>query len=118
MNKQWPIVLENDDGIRQAGPKDECFYCGRKIGHEHKRDCVVVHKKVLLRYTIEIPLEFPHFWTKEQIEFDRNEGSWCASNIIGELEQVSEFSGCLCGNVKAEFVRVIDDTPNRAVTTA
>lgn len=24
----WPLVLENDDGIRPAGDSDRCFYCG------------------------------------------------------------------------------------------
>jgi hypothetical protein len=111
---EWPLVDEHDDGIRPAGKPDECFYCNQKIGQPHGRECVMVEKKILIRYTIEIPIMIPHFWTKEQLEFHRNEGSWCKSNLIRELQKYDE-EQCLCGVTQAEYVRTIDDTPTREI---
>lgn len=71
-----PSVLTNDDGIRPAGEPDECFYCHQKVGTPHREECVCVNKKVKVRAMIEYEVEVPFFWSKEDIEFHRNESSW------------------------------------------
>src|SRR5688572_17000869 len=101
-----PVVLPNDDGIRPARKSDECFYCQQKVGTSHHQDCVAIHKKVLVRAIVEYEIEVPYSWDKEQIEFQRNEGSWCASNMLQELENLDTDEHCLCPNVTYEFVSV------------
>lgn len=104
-----PNVLANDDGIRPAGNPDECFYCQQKVGTPHKETCVCVNKKVKIRAIVEYEVEVPFCWDKEDIEFHRNEGSWCASNLIDELSNIDhegEDDICLCGIAKFEFVEV------------
>ena len=41
-----------------------------------------------------------------QIEFHRNEGTWCSNNMIGELRRYSDSCrhGCLCGSTKFEYI--------------
>jgi hypothetical protein len=38
------------------------------------------------------------------IEFHRNDSSWCAGNIMDELEAIAKPSGCLCEHVSFEYV--------------
>ncbi len=89
--------------IRPAGDKERCFYCSQLIGKKHKPDCVLIQKKVNIKMTVEYEVSVPSFWGKSQIEFQRNEGSWCANNAISELSKL--FAGddneCMC--VSAEF---------------
>lgn len=80
-----------------------CFYCYEPIGGLHKDDCVCFTKKVKVRAIIEYEIEVPNFWGKGNIEFHRNEGSWCSSNIIEELEALDK-KDCLCGCTTFEFV--------------
>ena len=87
MDKKWPIVLKNDDGIRPAGKPDECLYCKSKVGEPHAKDCVIVTKIVKVRYSFEIEITVPHHWDKDMIEFHRNESSWCALNAIDDLSE-------------------------------
>lgn len=108
-----PLVAVNDDGIRPAGKQDECFYCHQKIGQPHKADCVVITKRVKIKYTIELEVDVPYSWEAHEIEFQRNESSWCASNLIDELKDYEEKHGCLCGITTCEFVEVIDNKPTR-----
>lgn len=128
----WPLVIENDGGIRPAGKPDQCFYCRQRVGQPHGPDCVMVTKRVLIRIVSDDKmitglwtLDVPHSWTSETIEFVYNENTWCASNIIGR-ERVTwdqqdaadklkklEGNGCLCGKLLFKFVRVLDDTPRR-----
>lgn len=85
----------------QRGHEDEvCFYCRQPIGDNHKPDCVLIRKTVKVRVVIEYDVSVPRYWTKHDIEFHRNQGSWCSSNLIGELQAISE-DRCLCW--RAEF---------------
>lgn len=88
------IVTER--AMRPASPDHACFYCKQPIGMEHKSTCVLIHKKVRVRLTIEYEVEVPADWDAHMIEFQRNEGSWCADNLIRELETLAEARGCLC----------------------
>lgn len=55
----FPLVAENDDGIRPAGSPDQCFSYQRFVGQPHGPDCVVVSKRVRLRYIVEIDADIP-----------------------------------------------------------
>ena len=111
----WPVVLPNDDGIRPAGNPDECLYCQQKNGQPHKKDCVAVHRRVFVRYSYEIEIEVPAFWTARDIEFHRNESSWCADNTIDDVKKFMDKreskGGCLCGAFQAAYLRETDCKP-------
>jgi hypothetical protein len=113
MSNKMPIVLEDDDGIRPAGRPDECFYCGQTTGHAHKDTCAVVTKKVKVEYTYEIEIEVPFHWTKYDIEFHRNESTWCANNSIEEIENGAGLGDCLCSAHYCEYVSDVDAPPYR-----
>lgn len=103
----WPkVTIEH---IRPAGPQSACLYCQSLIGMEHKRDCVMVTKRVKVRFTIELETDEPHSWDGDQIEFHYNEGSWCFDNIINLIDR--QQIGCLCNVSTAKFVEVVDETP-------
>jgi len=48
---------------------------------------------VFIKVTIEYAIAVPDYWTRSDINFHRNESSWCASNIIRELEHANAESG-------------------------
>lgn len=114
---QPPKVLVDDDGIRPAGQPDECFYCQQKVGQPHKPDCVILNRKVKIKYTYEIEVEVPHSWDKHDIEFHRNESSWCAGNSLDELndyaEKLDKEGSCLCGCFSAEVIEIPEAAPYR-----
>lgn len=112
----WPLVAPNDDGIRPAGPPDECFYCHQKVGKPHGRECVTVTKLVRITYTVQVDTRVPHSWDEDATRFHRTESSWCADNMLGEIEaHAAEEEGdeCLCGRVGVSAVEVLDPTPSR-----
>jgi hypothetical protein len=90
---------------RPASMNGHCFYCKKPIGDTHLDDCVLIQRKVLMRVTIEYEDTAPAHWGQEKIESARNSGSWCADNLIEELERLSAKNGCLCGLAKFEYVR-------------
>jgi hypothetical protein len=91
------------DCERPAGLKGFCFYCGEPVGGLHREECVAYTKVVKVRAIIEYEIDVPNSWGASSVEFQRNEGSWCAGNIIGELEKISD-DGCLCDRVRFEYV--------------
>lgn len=126
----WPIVCNDDPGIRPAGKQDECFYCNNKIGKPHGSECVMVAKRILMRIvstngSITGSWEFasPYSFSPEMNEFMKNDGTWCANNVLDSDEIVWDQSDalvrlksmakekCLCDELCFEFVRVTDDTP-------
>jgi hypothetical protein len=109
------LVLVNDYGIRTAGNPDECFYCHQKVGTLHKEDCVILQKKVKVRYIFDIEIEVPFSWDKEMIEFHSNEGSWCSDNSIQELKTFAKEKGCLCEYHKCEVLEMKVQEPYRKI---
>lgn len=89
---------------RPASSKEQCFYCGSLIGENHKQGCVLIIKKVLVKATIEYEIEVPSNWKRSNVEYSRNEGTWCSSNIIDELIKLSE-DHCLCNKVVYKYVK-------------
>lgn len=96
-------LVTAENGPRPAGKPDQCFYCNQPIGQMHKGDCVCRERTIIVRTIIEYPIRVPESWTKELIEFQRNESSWCADNIIDELTELK--CNCICSLVSVEYVR-------------
>jgi hypothetical protein len=98
------------NGPRHAGKPDECFYCNMPMGADHKDDCVCVKRKVIVRMTVEYPVEVPASWTPDNIHFHRNEGTWCSDNAVDELVKLIDGAyeaehGCLCRFTKFKYVK-------------
>lgn len=91
------------NAMRPGSGVGRCFYCREPIGGKHRPDCVLIQKTVKVRAVLEYNVEVPHFWDKGDIEFHRNESSWCSSNLIDELSEMD----CLCGIAVFEC---LDDT--------
>lgn len=104
---EWLVFAE---GIRPAGQPDKCFYCGSAIGDQHGEKCVIRSRTVLVKAEIEMLITVPEFWEESTVEFSRNEGSWCADNLLSELEDQAERMGCLCNSVRFSFVREATET--------
>ena len=106
----WPCVLADDDGIRPAGPPDECFYCHSKVGERHGAQCVTVQQ--IVRYNVlmhdkvvgTFQRSEPYFWTPLDCEFHKNESSWCSDNALDAIDWVEE--------TKAECVAEVERTLN------
>ena len=94
---------------RPAAMNGCCFYCQQPIGTEHKSDCVLVLRRVKVKVTIEYDISVPSLWDKKMIEFHRNEGTWCSSNMIEELETYSKEIGCLCPVTKFKYIREVSE---------
>ena len=56
-----------------------------------------------VRAIIDYDVKVPYHWDKEDVVWHRNEGSWCADNMLQELDS---HPGCLCGHVKFECLEV------------
>ena len=93
---------------RPAKMDGRCFYCNELIGSNHKLDCVLVQKKVKIKMTVEYEVDVPSSWNKENIEFHRNEGTWCSNNAIDELETAFEKT-CMCGTTKFKYIKDISE---------
>lgn len=109
----WPLVAVNDDGIRPAGRPDRCFYCQQRVGMPHTRTCVVILKRIRVRYIFTVEIDVPHSWDKDTVEFHRNESSWCGDNALDDIDQFVPVGACLCPFMACEFVEVVDETPKR-----
>lgn len=104
-------VQPNDDGIRPASLPGQCFYCKQQVGQPHSQDCVTVKRMVMVRFTVDIPVEVPAYWDASNIEFYYGEGSWCADNLIEMLQEGAGRVGCLCGHVESVYLRDISTEP-------
>lgn len=106
--------VTSDHGPRPAGRSDECFYCHAPVGTLHDETCVLYQRtvsvEVKVRYNITVPAE----WDERMVLFHRNEGTWCASNVIDELEDRfgDDADRCMCSVME---VRVIDYDPELSI---
>jgi hypothetical protein len=88
-----------EHGPRPAGSPDECFYCRAPLGAEHQPTCVMRERYVVVLAMVAVRIPVPESWDKEQIEFARNEGSWCADNLSLEPSE-----GCMCSHMDIRYV--------------
>ena len=94
-----------EKSMRPVSEAKECFYCHKRLGSFHEDNCVLISKKVKIRMTIEYEVSVPNHWKKNDVEFHRNESSWCADNVIEELDNLVDENSCLCGtNINFEYV--------------
>jgi len=108
------VVRKDDDGIRPAGNPDECFYCHQKVGTNHNEKCPIIVKKVRIKYTFTIEQFVPAHWTKDDIEFSRNESSRCSNAALKDIILETWKTGnCCCGICKAEFIEDVKEEPAR-----
>ncbi len=84
--------------------RDRCFYCDRLIGQCHEDSCILISKKVRIRAIIEYETSVPSKWTANNINFYFNEGTWCASNFINEIEKREKEYGCMCSHMVFEYM--------------
>lgn len=98
------MFIVTEKAMRPASDKVQCFYCQQAVGLAHKPTCVLVRKKARARMVVEYEIVVPHSWDQHDIEFHRNEGSWCSDNAIDELQALAESEGCLCNRMEFEVV--------------
>lgn len=102
-------IVTADNGPRPAGRPDQCFYCKSSIGTEHMPDCVCRLRTVVVEAIITYTIDVPEQWSAHDIEYQRNDGSWCANGMLGELEKICsddpENPRCLCEVAKFKYVR-------------
>lgn len=96
--------IVSEDAMRPKSTKKECFYCHQPVGKAHLERCILVKKGVKIRMTVDYDIEVPARWEKPEIESYRNEGSWCASYALDELQHLSLRRGCLCNSTHFEYL--------------
>lgn len=85
-----------------------CRYCKKLSGEAHAEDCVCRQRTVVVSLQLEYVVSVTEDWEESMIEFHRNDGSWCATNLINELDALQERTkktSCFCSNAKYSFVR-------------
>lgn len=107
-------VVTPDDTRPLVGPADQCGYCESRVGEEHEPKCVCRKRPVLIELRIRMVVDRPESWGKEEIEFQINDGSYCAGNLIQALAEsddvAHEWSCCdSCARTEAEFIRPATD---------
>lgn len=105
-------AITKNHGPRPAGRDDECFYCHGPLGADHHPNCVMRDRTVVVRATVEYVVRVPERHTPDQIEFRRNESSWCASNMLSELDSPET---CICNAVTFEYVREATEEDERTI---
>lgn len=100
--KPWIVGPEHEMPARRDGT---CFWCQTIIGMEHRPDCVVRKRTVIVELKFTVVKEVPEDWTKQDIEFHMNDSSWCASNAISALERkYGGMSPCACNVFEGTYL--------------
>ena len=97
-----------DDGVRPGGRPDRCIYCKTPVGKDHKPDCVVVKRTVVLRMSVEMIVTVPQHWDEERINFHFGESSHCLGNEIQQLyneDRAVKGQCSTCHRAECNFVR-------------
>lgn len=77
------IVIPDDERpIRRDGT---CTYCSAKMGTEHNEGCVILSRTIVVRMEIDVVVDVPRHWTKDDVDSFYNEGSRCSDNMIQDL---------------------------------
>ena len=53
------IIPNTDNGVRPAGDPNKCFYCSEPKGSQHKNDCVVLTRTIVVKLSVEYVVETP-----------------------------------------------------------
>lgn len=101
--EDWTVT---ESSARPAGRPDMCFYCGGKMGEQHKPDCVIRTRTAVVDFTIRLVLPEVESWNADGIESHYNESSWCSDNLLDRIYAYQERTGnCICFITKAKYVR-------------
>lgn len=116
--EDWTV---GDSGIRPAGKPDRCFYCGELKGSQHKSDCVIRSRTVVIRVSIEYVVDVPESYDSGSIEYLWNEHNRGADQTLNEIRVLRERVGGeeFCSLVWAEYLReatVEDELESRLFT--
>jgi hypothetical protein len=107
----WPV---GQHGIGELAPPENnvCRYCRQPRGEQHKEDCVIRGRTVVVRLTVEYVRQVPEDWDEEMINFHFNEGTHCIDNEILYLRHQTHVfeheeggSGCYCSHSHGKYVR-------------
>jgi len=103
-------VTEDDVGNGPCARPGLCFQCAVPVGEQHAADCIKRQRTVVVEVKITMVREVPEDWPAEMINFHMNESSWCADNLLPELNAHQARTdagkvGCLCAWTEATFVR-------------
>lgn len=87
-----------------------CYFCSSPSGQPHSGNCIVMSKTVVVKVELEVVIEAPRHWGKDDIEFDRNLGTWCSDNLLRDLGRWSDMEDderqcCSCDTMSVTFVR-------------
>lgn len=112
----WPVTPES--GPAPAGKPDECFYCRVKVGGEHAPDCVLRRRTVVCRVSVDLVRVVPEDWDGEMIEFQMNDSSSCADNLLQEVAdlhaRLDADGRCSCHLVEGRYLREADEDDEAA----
>ncbi len=92
------------EDVRPARPDGTCFYCRTPLGEEHAKGCVIRDRTIVVDVTFRLVRKVPEDWDEHDINFHMNDSSWCASNILGEIESVDLEDRCLCDRFSGTYV--------------
>jgi hypothetical protein len=100
-----------ETGARPAGKPNECFYCHVDIPDTgdpqsviHTPDCVIPTRTVVVETTFTWVKEVPMYWDIDSIEFQMNDSSSCASNLLDDIvKQVGD--DCPCHRTNSKYIR-------------
>jgi len=102
IRNSYPVTK---DAIHPMGEPNMCFYCGAAIGEQHKPNCVMREKTIIIEFKCNLLVSVPEFWDKQLIEFSFNESSYCRSTLIEELQSLDERVNCICPFSEVAFIR-------------
>lgn len=112
-------LSSTDTGERELTGPGVCFYCREKI-EAHKPDCVTLGRSVVICAVVEYIVRVPRSWTPEEIEFQRNESSWCAdADLIRIGEKLSSLelpsAHCACNVSTFQYVREATEKDHKEI---
>lgn len=83
-----------------------CVQCCALLGEEHEPNCIFRKRTVVIKLEVEYVVDVPDSWEEDDIDFHRNESSWCSDNGIEEIQDMlKRTKGCLCGKCSWSYVR-------------
>lgn len=115
MKKSRPWIV-GKEGVRVSpglhgltGNPNECFYCNQKIGDIHAEDCVIRKRTVVARFSVDLVVKIPEFWTAEDAEEYWNERNFYIDNfhyqLTSTLQRLHDCDGCEGPSLTVKLLR-------------
>ena len=104
-NEVWVVTPAHVNGSFQS-EGTRCIWCKSILGEIHEPSCVVRQRSVIIKIEIVMERMVPESFSPGGIEFHMNDSSWCASNIIDELQAMfGTNERCLCNHFEGTYIR-------------